>query len=111
MGQELSDAEWLRWLADDTAGELKSPEIARLRSIADRLERPGVIHEDELPEALPLTDELYATSYVPGGVGCRVYPVAAVHEAAYKHIRLQSDLLRRIGSVTGDHPLPTCEGI
>ena len=35
-----TDREWLEWLADDTAGELKPEERARLRTIAATLPPP-----------------------------------------------------------------------
>jgi hypothetical protein len=32
-----------------------------------------LIHEDELPEGYPY-DEMFKYSFIPGGVGCRVFP-------------------------------------
>lgn len=93
---DQTHSEWLL-IAADSLQTYTSRE--RLLVIAADLEA-----KDRTIAALPMSDELWAEIYVDV---VRVYPRQAVLEACYRHVCHQSELLKRIGSHTGDNPLPT----
>jgi hypothetical protein len=86
VSQELTDAEWLKELAEwfrrygaleGVAADQAERDVARLRSIAAKLERPAV-DTDALVAALKPFAELCPGGFEGVGLGTRVSPSITV---------------------------------